>query len=63
MCPFVEAADPRCGKTLTLDNLTRALSLCACEYGNCPVYREIQSDVQHDSPRDEHDTEHLLVAG
>ncbi len=45
MCPYVEDADARCGRYLTLENVTQALTRCACDYQQCPVYREIQIDA------------------
>jgi hypothetical protein len=46
MCPFVETADSRCGRRLTLDALSEALGYCAGEHRECPVYREIQKDAR-----------------
>ena len=60
MCPFVEATDRRCGRYLTLDALAHALEHCACDYQQCPVYREIQRDARHS---DEPARQHFLVAG
>ena len=60
MCPFVEAADPRCGKRLTLSNMAHALECCACDYGQCPVYREIQQDARDNR---QGTRQRLLVAG
>ena len=60
MCPFVEAADPRCGRRLTLDALSEALGSCAGEHRECPVYREIHKDAQLIGPND---SGRLLAAG
>jgi len=60
MCPFLEAADPRCGQHLTLDNLSHALEYCACDYRECPVYRELNSYAQG---RERSDQRHITAAG
>lgn len=37
-CPFMELDRHQCKRMLTLDNLEKALSICANDYVNCPVY-------------------------
>lgn len=39
-CPFLNRADGRCAKHLSLDNLQYALEYCFDQYQQCPVYLE-----------------------
>jgi len=45
MCPFAEAADPRCNDRLTLNHLVDALQFCAGDWRECPIYRELLNDA------------------
>ena len=45
MCPFLDTADPRCGKHLTLSNIVSAFAHCADRYTECPAYRAMQRDL------------------
>lgn len=40
-CPFLEAGNKECQKSLTLKNLHKAVSHCANDYTECRVYREL----------------------
>ena len=42
-CPFIDGTDERCSRTLTLRNIQRAVSLCAYDYLNCPIYRALRA--------------------
>ncbi len=51
MCPFVNAANPRCASDLTLANLTHAFTRCAGQYRRCPIYLELtrrKANAAHD---------------
>ena len=60
VCPFLEAADPRCAVHLSLHSLHEALGLCASDYEECPIYREKLHD---DARRDRKADEHVFAAG
>jgi len=42
-CPFIDGTDERCSRTLTLRNIQQAVSICAYDYLNCPVYRTLKA--------------------
>lgn len=44
-CPFINGTDDRCSRTLTLRNIQQAVSLCAYDYLNCPVYRALKAQA------------------
>ena len=41
-CPYIDGADERCAQTLSLQNVQQAVSLCAYDHLNCPVYRALR---------------------
>lgn len=41
MCPFVDAAEPRCAAYLTMESLSRAFAYCAGGHARCPVFRAL----------------------
>jgi hypothetical protein len=49
-CPFIDGTDERCSRTLTLRNVQQAVSFCAYDYLNCPVYRTLKARGGHVSP-------------
>ncbi len=44
-CPFIDGADERCSRRLTLSNIQQAVSLCAHDYLSCPVYRALRTQA------------------
>ena len=44
-CPFIDGTDDRCSRTLTLRNIQRAVSLCAYDHINCPVYQALKAGM------------------
>jgi hypothetical protein len=45
-CPFVNQDDARCGRRLSLGNLSLAMGQCFCDYATCPIYQTKLADRQ-----------------
>jgi hypothetical protein len=43
MCPYIEKGDGRCLRNLNLNNIERAVGLCASQYRACPVYLRLRA--------------------
>jgi hypothetical protein len=45
-CPYIEGVDERCAHMLTLRNIQAAVSLCAYDHLNCPIYQKLKAGPQ-----------------
>ncbi len=45
MCPFAESSDRRCDRRLTLSTVAYAMTYCAGDYRQCPLYRQLIHDA------------------
>ena len=45
MCPFAESSDRRCDRRLTLSTVAYAMTYCAGDYRQCPLYRQLINDA------------------
>ena len=47
ICPYIDYADARCAKYLSLSHIQDAFEVCICTYSHCPVY----SQLKHERPQ------------
>jgi len=40
VCPFINSNDPRCAAKLKLDRIDYAISVCADDFTQCPIFWE-----------------------
>jgi hypothetical protein len=52
MCPYIDRQSPRCCGKLTLSNLGEALTRCAQQHQQCPIYCELQIHARKRPPQD-----------
>jgi hypothetical protein len=60
VCPYLENADSRCAVHQSLHRLDDALTLCAEDFENCPVYREM---LEGNAPVHSQTAERVYAAG
>jgi len=45
-CPYIDGVDDRCAHMLTLRNVQAAVSLCAYDHLNCPIFQKLKAGPQ-----------------
>jgi hypothetical protein len=60
VCPYLDIGDRRCAETLRVENLDRAIQVCAGDFTTCPVFERIYASEGRSLVREVLRTFHLL---